>query len=324
MTVRLKLLVAFVAGAFVISLAGAASAGSKRAGLKPEPPVEAMQTPPTSFPRQFFAMKGVQPLTPEIEQALKPKDSFKECDSCPEMVVVPKGSFTMGTPITEVDRYKGEDPLHRVSFARPFAVGRFTISFDEWDACLADGGCDGNKGDDHGFGRGRMPAQGISFDAAKAYLAWLSRKVGRTYRLPSESEREYFARAGTTTPFWFGKTISPLDADYAASTPYANGPRGVDSKGPAVVDSYAPNPFGLYQVHGNVWEWTEDCFNKRYTEDTPTDGAPWLEGDCTRRMVRGGIWNWSADKSRSGYRDDALASGGGNSFRVVRTLNVRP
>jgi formylglycine-generating enzyme required for sulfatase activity len=91
-----------------------------------------------------------------------------------------------------------------------------------------------------------------------------------------------------------------------------------------VVDSYAPNPFGLYQVHGNVWEWTEDCFNKRYTEDTPTDGAPWLEGDCTRRMVRGGIWNWSADKSRSGYRDDALASGGGNSFRVVRTLNVRP
>ena len=324
MTVRLKLLVAFVAGAFVISLAGAASAGSKRAGLKPEPPVEAMQTPPTSFPRQFFAMKGVQPLTPEIEQALKPKDSFKECDSCPEMVVVPKGSFTMGTPNTEVDRYKGEDPLHRVSFARPFAVGRFTISFDEWDACLADGGCDGNKGDDHGFGRGRMPAQGISFDAAKAYLAWLSRKVGRTYRLPSESEREYFARAGTTTPFWFGKTISPLDADYAASTPYANGPRGVDSKGPAVVDSYAPNPFGLYQVHGNVWEWTEDCFNKRYTEDTPTDGAPWLEGDCTRRMVRGGIWNWSADKSRSGYRDDALASGGGNSFRVVRTLNVRP
>jgi formylglycine-generating enzyme required for sulfatase activity len=324
MTVRLKLLVAFIATALVISLAGAASAGPKRTGLKPEPPVEATQTPPTSFPRQFFAMKGVQPLTPEIEQALKPKDSFKECDACPEMVVVPKGFFTMGTPITEVDRYKGEDPLHRVSFARPFAVGRFTISFDEWDACLADGGCDGNKGDDHGFGRGRMPAQGISFDAAKAYLAWLSRKVGRTYRLPSESEREYFARAGTTTPFWFGKTISPQDAAYAASTPYANGPRGVDSKGPAVVDSYAPNPFGLYQVHGNVWEWTEDCFNKRYTEDTPTDGAPWLEGDCTRRMVRGGIWNWSADKSRSGYRDDALASGGGNSFRVVRTLNVRP
>jgi len=322
MTVGLKLLVAFTAGALAISLAGAASAKSKRAGPVPAPSAEAAPAP-RSPPRQFFAAKGVEPLTPEIEQSLKPKDSFKECVSCPEMVVVPKGSFIMGTPMTEVDRYKGEDPLHRVSFARPFAVGRFTISFDEWDACLADGGCDGNKGDDHGFGRGRMPAQGITFDMAKSYLAWLSRKVGRTYRLPSESEREYFARAGTTTPFWFGKTISSLDANYAAGTPYANGPRGVDSKGPAVVDSYAPNPFGLYQVHGNVYEWTEDCFNKRYTEDTPADGSPWLEGDCTKHMVRGGIWNWTADKSRSGYRDDSYF-GSGNSFRVVRTLNVQP
>ena len=227
----------------------------------------------------------------------------------------------MGTPITEVDRYKGEDPQHRATLTRPFAVGRFAISFDEWDACIGDGGCDGNKGDDHGFGRGRMPAQGISFEAAKSYLAWLSRKAGRTYRLPSETEREYFARAGTTTPFWFGKTISSQNANYSAGTPYGGGPRGFDSKGPAVVDSYAPNPFGVYQVHGNVLEWTGDCFNKRYTEDTPTDGSAWLEGDCTKRMVRGGLWNWTADKSRSGYRDDSYA-GGGYSFRVVRSLNI--
>ena len=321
MFINSKLTVLLVA-ALAISLSGSASAKSKRVRPKPAPAAEATPAPPAAPPRQFFAAKGVQPLTPEIEQALKPKDSFKECENCPEMVVVPKGSFIMGTPITEVDRFKGEDPLHRVSFARPFAVGRFSVTFDEWDACLADGGCDGNKGDDR-FGRGRMPAAGITFDMAKSYLAWLSRKVGRTYRLPSESEREYFARAGTTTPFWFGNTISPLDANYDARAPYANGPRGVASTGPVVVDSYAPNPFGLYQVHGNVWEWTEDCFNKRYTEDTPTDGAPWLEGDCTKHMVRGGIWNWSADKSRSGYRDDQYF-GSGNSFRVVRTLNVRP
>jgi formylglycine-generating enzyme required for sulfatase activity len=113
-----------------------------------------------------------------------------------------------------------------------------------------------------------------------------------------------------------------MNASYTAGTPYGHGPRGVDAKGPAVVDSYAPNAFGIYQVNGNVMEWTEDCYNKRYTEDTPTDGAPWLEGDCTKRMVRGGLWNWSADKSRSGYRDDNHFSTG-NSFRVVRTLNVQ-
>jgi formylglycine-generating enzyme required for sulfatase activity len=122
-----------------------------------------------------------------------------------------------------------------VNIPRPFAVARFKISFDEWDACLADGGCGGIRGDDNGFGRGRLPAYGISFEAAKAYLAWISRKVGRTYRLPSESEREYFTRAGTTTPFWFGKTISAQQANYSASIPYANGPRGEDSKGPILL-----------------------------------------------------------------------------------------
>ena len=313
MTAPSKLLVAFAAAALAVCVTGAASAERSTSSSGQKPPAE---TPVQIMPA------GIYPLTPEREQALRPKDSFKECDACPEMVVVPKGSFIMGTPITEVDRSKGEDPLHRVTFARPFAVGRFTISFDEWDACLADGGCGGNKGDDK-FGRGRMPAQGINFEAAKSYLAWLSRKVGRTYRLPSESEREYFTRAGTATPFWFGNTISAQNANYVASTPYAGGPRGVDSKGPVVVDSYAPNPFGLYQVHGNVWEWTEDCYNKRYTQDTPADGSPWLEGDCTKRMVRGGPWNWSANMLRSGYRYGVYA-GSGYGFRIVRTLNTAP
>lgn len=323
MKVVSKLLLALMTGALVVSFADGASA-TKRwpEGVQtPAPTSDEGQTPPVRAPRQFFPERRVQPLTPEIEQALLPKDSFRESDACPEMVVVPKGSFMMGTPITEIDRAKGEDPLHRVNFAKPFAVGRFTISFDDWDACLADGGCDGTRGDNKGFGRGRMPAQGIHFAAAKSYLAWLSKKVGRTYRLPSESEREYFTRAGTTTSFWFGNAISSQDANYRASTPYGGGPRGVDSKGPVVVDSYAPNPWGLYQVHGNVWEWTEDCYNKRYTEDTPVDGAPWLEGDCGKRMLRGGTWDWSADVSRSGARDDSY-TGGSKSFRVVRTLNV--
>src|SRR6476660_2830828 len=202
-----------LAAALIVFLADDASA-KPRQPRNPTSVTEQAQTQPAPLPRQFLPEKGVQPLTPELEQSLIAKDSFKECDVCPEMVVVPKGSFMMGTPADEPDRFKGEDPIHRVTFAKPFAVGRFTVSFDEWDACLADGGCGRNKGDDKGFGRGRMPAQGINFEAAKLYLAWLSKKVGRTYRLPSESEREYFTRAGAATPFWFGKTVSPKQANY--------------------------------------------------------------------------------------------------------------
>ncbi|MGO4715082.1 formylglycine-generating enzyme family protein [Bradyrhizobium sp. 2TAF24] len=309
-------------------LAVVASAPTVAARAKPHrtpahSSTETAAKPPAAPPRQIQPW-GTTPLSAEVEATLRPKDSFKECPECPEMVVVPKGSFMMGTPANEVDRNKGEDPVHRVTLTRSFAVGRFAISFDEWDACLADGGCNGRRGDDHGFGRGRMPAHGLSYTDAQAYLAWLSKKTGRTYRLPSESEREYVTRAGTTTPFWFGKTVGPQDANYDASIPYAGGPRGERSKGPRPVDSYAPNPFGLYQVHGNVYEWTQDCYNKRYTEDTPADGAPWLEGDCSRRMVRGGEWGWSANIMRSGARNDSRADSGAGpyGFRVVRDLNA--
>ena len=312
----------------VAAAANPALAAKKHSGKpKSRPQTATSQRPaakePVYVPRQIQPW-GALPLSAEVEATLKPKDSFKECADCPEMVVMPAGSFMMGTPVTEVDRNKGEDPIHRVTIARPFAVGRFAISFDEWDACLADGGCGGVKGDDHGFGRGRMPAHGLSFNHAQAYLAWLSKKTGRTYRLPSESEREYFTRAGTATPFWFGKTVGPQDANYDASIPYANGPRGERSKGPRPVDAYAPNPFGLYQVHGNIYEWTQDCFNKRYTEDTPADGSPWLEGDCTKRMVRSGEWGWSANVMRAGARNEARADSGAGpyGFRVVRNLSA--
>jgi formylglycine-generating enzyme required for sulfatase activity len=311
MPVKSGLFAAFLAVLFAVSLANAAERPA---------PASSGQKPPAEKPIQIMPA-GIFPLTPEREQALRPKDSFKECDVCPEMVVIPKGSFIMGTPADEPYRLKGEDPQHSVTIPRPIAVGRFTITFDEWDACVAEGGCDGNKADDRGFGRGRMPAYGIDFAAAKTYLAWLSRKIGRTYRLPSESEREYFARAGTTTPFWFGKTISAQNANYDASNSYPGGPYGVASKGPKPVDYYPPNKFGLYQVNGNAEEWTEDCFNKRYNEDTPTDGSPWLEGDCSRRMLRGGGWIGAALTQRSGYRSDGKVTSS-NSFRVVRTLAV--
>ena len=242
MTKISKLLLAFMAGAFVVSLADGASAKPRRERPKPAPVVEQAQTPPAPLPRQFFPEKGVQPLTPELERTLKPKDSFKECDTCPEMVVVPAGSFTMGTPASEPYRLKGEDPLHRVTLAKLFAVGRFSVTFDEWDACVADGGCKDYKGGDRAPGRGRLPADDANFTDAQSYLAWLSKKVGRTYRLPSKSEREYFARAGTTTPFWFGTTISAQNANYDAQNNYPGGPYGESSKGPKPVEFLSAEP----------------------------------------------------------------------------------
>jgi formylglycine-generating enzyme required for sulfatase activity len=323
MTVVSKLLPALLAGALVVSFIDGASAKERNMRPEPTPSAERDQTPPALLPKQYFPEKGIQPLVPEIEQALRPRDSFKECDICPEMAVVPKGSFIMGTPAGEPQREDGEDPQHKVTLSQPFAVGRFTVSFDEWDACLADGGCDGFKGTEFGFGRVRLPAVGITFAAAKSYLTWLSKKVGRTYRLPSESEREYFTRAGTTTPFWFGSTISGKHANYGAVTSYNNADdiNLPHDNGPVPVDSYAANKFGLYQVHGNAEEWTSDCYNKRYTQDAPADGSPWLEGNCAKRMVRGGGWQVAPYKIRSGYRDNADEASG-KSFRVARTLNM--
>ena len=181
-----------------------------------------------------LAVKSAQPpfvpLTPAREHALQPGDSFRECATCPEMVVVPAGSFVMGSPAPEYGRGSNEGPQHTVTFAQTFAVGRFSVTFDEWDACVADGGCGSYPPPDQGWGRGRRPVTSVSLYDANGYLTWLSRKTGATYRLPSEAEREYFTRAGTTTPYWWGSTISPDQANYG---------RSVNQSLP--VDSFLPN-----------------------------------------------------------------------------------
>jgi formylglycine-generating enzyme required for sulfatase activity len=319
MTVRITLSL-LLALAALVNLPATDALAKPRARPKP-PEQKQVAEPPPAPGRQYFATKAVEPLTPEIEQQLKPRDSFKECDNCPEMVVIPKGTFMMGTPADEPYRYANEGPQHRVTIPRPIAVGRFTITFDEWDACVADGGCNG-KGDDRGFGRTRMPANGITFEGTKAYLAWLSKKLGRTYRLPSESEREYFTRAGSATPFWFGKTITMQYANYDATNNYPGGPYGTSSKGPKPVDAYPPNKFGLYQVVGNAQEWVADCYNKYFNPDAPTDGSPWLEGDCDKRILRSGGWMGSAHMQRSGYRSE-MNPVAGYSFRVVRDVHIQ-
>jgi formylglycine-generating enzyme required for sulfatase activity len=271
-----------------------------------------------------------QQLQLEQEKALKPKDVFRECDACPEMVIIPAGSFTMGSPASEPQRDKNEDPSHTVTFAQNFAVGKFAVTFREWDICVADGGCRAyrpeDKGlihlpEDTGWGRGRQPVINVSWYDAKAYVSWLSQKTGKTYRLLSESEREYVARAGTNTPFWWGPSISPQQAIFNATLPYNNGPKGERRGRPVPVDWFEPNPWGLYQVHGNIYEWVEDCWNDNYS-GAPPDGSAWTKGECKTRVVRGGSWAVSPEALRSAYRNGAAIDIRGHDvgFRVARML----
>jgi formylglycine-generating enzyme required for sulfatase activity len=247
---------------------------------------------------------------------------FKDCPTCPEMVVVPAGSFTMGSPEIEPERVTGEDQV-RISIARPFAVGKFAITFDGWDACVADGGCNGYKPTDQGWGRGKNPVVNVNWDDAKAYTAWLSRKTGKTYRLLSETEREYVTRAGSTTPFWWGSSITPKQANYDGNRSYSGEVAAGEYRQRTVpVDSFQPNPWGLYNVHGNVWEWTEDCWND-INAGNSGDGRARTMGDCARRVVRGASWDYPPQSLRSARRMARYADlrRPFQGFRVARTLN---
>ena len=244
------------------------------------------------------------------ERERSPGGQFRDCRQCPEMVVVPSGSYRMGSPSSESGRYDDEGPEHQVTIAHPFAVGVYEVTFGEWDACVNDRGCGGRRPDDEGWGRSRRPVINVSWEDAQAYVRWLSGKTGEAYRLLSEAEWEYVARAGTRTMYWWGDTIGRSRANYNR-----NHGNTVD------VGSYAPNGFGLYDVHGNVWEWVEDCWNGSYS-GAPSDGSAWESVECRRRVLRGGSWYSEPRFLRSASR---LRVSAGNrdfhaGFRVARTL----
>ena len=246
---------------------------------------------------------------------------LRDCKKCPELVVVPPGSFMMGSPPAEAKRSRDEGPVHRVTLL-PFAVGIHEVTFDEWNACVGGGGCGKYKPDSEGWGRGRRPVINVSWDDAKAYVKWLSEKTGEPYRLLSESEWEYAARAGTTGPFHTGPTISTKQANYDGNYTYGSGRKGRYRKKTTKVGSYPPNDFGLHDVHGNVWEWVEDCWNGSY-EGAPEDGSAWESGDCRRRVLRGGSWFNDPLNLRSALRN-RYSTGyrlGSVGFRVARTLD---
>ena len=246
---------------------------------------------------------------------------FQDCDTCPKMVVVPKGTFTMGSSVSEEERSDWEGPQHRVTISNPFAVGKFEVTFREWDACVSEGGCS-HRPDDQGWGRGIHPVINVNWDDAQQYVSWLSRKTGEQYRLLSESEWEYIARAGTTGPFHFGSTISTNQANYDGKYTYGSGSEGVYRKKTVSVGSFPANRFGLHDVHGNVWEWVEDCWHENY-EGAPPDGSAWVTGgDCVLRVLRGGSWYNKPWLLRSAFRfrDAFLVRINFDGFRVARTL----
>ena len=245
-------------------------------------------------------------------EQIEPGTVFRDCEACPEMVVVPAGSFMMGSP-EEAD----EMPIHRVTIGDPFAVGKYEVTFAEWDACVADGGCSGHRPGDRGWGRGKRPVMKVHWNHVQTYAMWLSEKTGEAYRLLSEAEWEYVARAGSgTQKYSWGNEVGRNRANCDGC-----GSRWDDDKQTAPVGSFAANAFGLHDVHGNVLEWVQDCWNNSYA-GAPADGSAWEQGECARRVLRGGSWFdnprtlRSADRFRitSGFRDFSVG------FRVARRL----
>ena len=242
-----------------------------------------------------------------------PESPFRDCPVCPEMVVVPAGSFRMGC-VSGQDCFDAEKPVHRVTIAAPFAVGKYEVTFDEWDACVADGGCSGYRPEDI-WGRGRRPVIHMNLNDAQAYVLWVSKKTGKPYRLLSEAEWEYAARAGSETAYSWGNEIGRN-----RSNCYGCGSRW-DRKQTAPVGSFAANAFGLHDVHGNVWEWVQDCWNRTYA-GAPADGSAWEQGNCNTRVVRGGAWGNKPWDLRSAYRYRVTTGlrSSGVGFRVARSV----
>lgn len=241
--------------------------------------------------------------------------SFRDCPECPLMVTVPAGAYTMGSPESIAGSEDNERPEHQVRIAS-FVAGAYEITFEEWEACVADGGCGAYKPEDHDFGRGKRPVIDISWNDAQLYVAWLKKKTGKDYRLLTEAEWEYAARAGTTSAYYLGPIVGEGQANVHSAF-----------FGTVRVGSYSPNAFGLYDVIGNAWEWVEDCYQETYA-GAPVDGAASssLTGNCSERVLRGGSWTNLLTYARSAYRNSTKPSerggfrGGHFGFRVARAL----
>jgi formylglycine-generating enzyme required for sulfatase activity len=257
-----------------------------------------------------------------------PGDAFRDCGECPQMVVVPAGRFEMGSPRGEAGRDEDEGPRRPVTIARPFAVSKYETRFDEWLLCVQDGACTTRP--DAGFGRGAHPVINVSWDDAKRYVAWLARKSGQPYRLLTEAEWEYVARARSRASRFWGEgqreactfaNVYDAFGKIAYEFPWASFACDDGYVATAPVGMFQPNAFGLYDTLGNVWEWTEDCYRDSYA-GAPSDGSAWIAENCESRVFRGGGWSFLPQHVRTADRDSVAPDFRGASLglRVARTL----
>ncbi|MCZ8195764.1 MAG: SUMF1/EgtB/PvdO family nonheme iron enzyme, partial [Aquidulcibacter sp.] len=242
---------------------------------------------------------------------------FKHCSDCPTMVVLPSGSFTMGSPGSEAGRYDNEGPQRSVRIGYEFAVGKFEVTWSQYSACVSAGACPAAT--DDRFGQGNRPVTNVGWNYAQTYIAWLNQKTGLTgssdrYRLLTKAEWEYAARAGSQARWSFGEDESSLGnyAWYDSNSGNLTHP----------VGSKTANGFGLHDMHGNVEEWLEDCYGAGYSVQ-PSDGSAFVKSPCYTRVVRGGSWRDLPQWLRSTYRDSANTNGFRSNtigFRLARTL----
>jgi formylglycine-generating enzyme required for sulfatase activity len=271
-------------------------------------------TSPRSIAQDIAGQETLLTPAQEKAKAAKPGSDFKECEKgCPVMIVIRPGKFIMGSPGNEEGREPGEGPQHKVTITEPFAVSKFEVTFQDWDACAAAAACPRVKDQ---WGRGQMPVINVSWSEAKQYAGWLAKLTGEDYRLLTEAEWEYAARAGSNTPYFWGDHPGKGNANCDDC-----GSRW-DRQKTAPVGSFKPNAFGLYDMHGNLWEWVEDSWHGSY-DGAPTDGSAWLlGGDPSYRVVRSGSWRNESELVRAAtrfkrninVRFDTLG------FRVARTM----
>lgn len=260
-----------------------------------------------------------------ITAAFRAGRSFRDCPECPEMVVVPAGHFLMGDLSGSGQR--DEKPVYRVTFRRPMAIGKFEVTFAQWDACVAGGGCNGYSPADQGWGRGNRPVVNVSWNDVRGYLKWLSRWSGKRYRLLTEAVWEYAARAGTETKYHFGNATREL-CRYANGSDRSSGFQSGNRKCSdgyggmtAPVGRFTANRFGLHDMHGNVWEWVADCWHDTNL-GRPVTGRAWRGGDCSRRVLRGGSWYDRPESLRAANRGSFQNGRRGDNvgFRVARFM----